>query len=179
MIEEEERIYQVFTDAATGLYDRRTMWARLAEEVSRARRYHYPIALLLVTLNAPDEGITSGYMQRLAESLKRFTRSSDILARYSEDTLALLLPCTDENGALRLARRIHQLATTLVPAGEGPLPTLHIGVTSASGDYGGDKVALVEQVEWALRKVRTQGIRDHTVVVRPTGDLPRWIEATP
>jgi len=178
---EQERTYQVFTDAATGLYDRRTMWARLAEEVSRARRYHYCLSLILVTFDFRQGDVQAEYIQRLAEGLKRFTRSSDILARYSEDTLALLLPCTDEDGALRLAQRIRQLATVMLPPAEkgAEAPAVHIGVTSTSGDYSGDKIALVEQVEWALRQARSQGPHDRTVVVRATGGSSGWTEATP
>ena len=47
MAEQVERAYEVFIDLATGFYDRRTMWARLAEEIARARRYRYPLSLIL------------------------------------------------------------------------------------------------------------------------------------
>jgi GGDEF domain-containing protein len=88
----------------------------------------------------------------------------DILVRYSEDALALLLPCTDETGALHLAERIRRLASVEPSSPEegGPIP-VSIGITSTRGEYRGDKIALVEQVEWALRKAQGEG--GSTVVV--------------
>lgn len=150
---EQERVYEVFIDRETGLYDRRTMWSRLAEEVSRTRRYRYPLALMLIAFESPNSRLAVEYLLQLAQILKCRTRTSDLLARYSEDTLALLLPCTNEHGALRLAERIRQLAATLSPI---LARSLSIGVTSAPGGYNGDKIALVEQVEWALRQALEQ-----------------------
>ncbi len=146
---EQERVYEVFIDRETGLYDRRTMWSRLAEEVSRIRRYRYPLALMLIAFEVPNSRLAVESLVQLAQILKRHTRASDLLARYSEDTLALLLPCTNEHGALRLAERIRHLAAALSPVWA---QTLSIGVTSAPGGYSGNKIALVEQVEWALRQ---------------------------
>lgn len=161
---EQERVYEVFVDRETGLYDRRTMWSRLAEEVSRTRRYRYPLALMLLSFVSPNSRLAVEYLLQLAQILKRHTRSSDLLARYSEDTLALLLPCTDERGALRLAKRIRQLAAVLSPASA---QALRIGVTSALGGYNGNKIALVEQVEWALRQALEQ--EERTVFVPAPG----------
>jgi len=167
MAETIERAYEVFIDPVSGLYDRRTMWSRLAEEVSRARRYHYPLTLMLVALSTPEAQRATEHLLQLAELLKQYTRASDVLTRYSEDTLLLLLPCTDERGALLLAERIRRLALGVQEQSEEPSQevAVSIGVTSAHGDYIGDKVALVEQVEWALYKAREQQEGDRTVVV--------------
>lgn len=161
---DQERAYEVFIDRETGLYDRRTMWSRLAEEVSRTRRYRYPLALMLLSFESLNPRLAVEYLFQLAQILKRHTRASDFLARYSEDTLALLLPCTDERGALRLAERIRQLAGSLSPASA---QALSIGVTSAPGGYNGNKIALVEQVEWALRQALEQ--KGRTVFVPAPG----------
>lgn len=161
---EQERVYEVFIDRETGLYDHRTMWSRLAEEVSRTRRYRYPLALMLISFEFPNSRLVVEYLLQLAQILKRHTRTSDLLSRYSEDTLALLLPCTDERGALRLAERIRQLAAALSPASA---QALSIGVTSAPGGYNGNKIALVEQAEWALRQALEQ--KGQTVFVPAPG----------
>lgn len=168
MAEPAERSYETFIDLATGLYDRRTMWSRLAEEIARARRYHYPLSLMLLAFETLDPKQAVGQLLHLAGLLKRQTRTADILARYSENTLAILLPCTDEAGAVNLAERIHRL-TQAEPAdgaaaGGGPL--LRIGLTVASQDYAGDKLDLVEQVEWALREAKEKGSK-HLIVVVP------------
>ena len=168
MAEQAERSYEVFVDLATGLYDRRTMWSRLAEEMARARRYHYPLSLMLLAFDTPDPNEAVGQLLRLARLLRRQTRTADVLVRYSEDTLAILLPCTDEAGALRLAERIRRVAqaepTASAASEEEPL-LLRIGLMAASQDYSGDKLDLVEQVEWALREAKKKGSEDRTVVV--------------
>lgn len=167
MVEQVERSYETFIDLATGLYDRRTMWSRLAEEIARARRYHYPLSLMLLAFDTPDPHHAVGRLLHLAKLLKRQTRTADILVRYSENTLAILLPCTDEAGAVNLAERIHRLAQAEwadgAAAAEGPL--LRIGLTVASQDYGGDKLYLVEQVEWALREAKKKGSKNLVIVV--------------
>jgi PleD family two-component response regulator len=165
MAEQPDRSYEVYVDLATGLYDRRTMWSRLAEEVARAQRYHYPFSLMLITLRTPASRPAVEELPELARLLKRHTRAADILARYSEDTLAVLLPCTDERGAVRLAERIRQIVVENMLPQHHAMHTVHIGLTTTSGDYVGDKVALVEQVEWALRKAQTPGGEHRTVVV--------------
>lgn len=164
-MEEVQRVYKVYIDATTGFYDRRTMWYRLAEEVSRARRYRYPLSLMLVQVGASEPQQVEERVLRLADVLKRHTRSVDILVRYSEDALALLLPCTNETGAVHLAERIRGLASAEEPpTGTEEEAPLSIGITSTRGDYRGDKIALVEQVEWALNKAQSEG---GTIVVVP------------
>jgi diguanylate cyclase (GGDEF)-like protein len=165
MADQPDRSYEVYVDMATGLYDRRTMWSRLAEEVARARRYHYPFSLMLITFQNPDLDPAVEQVLELANLLKRHTRAADILARYSEDTLAVLLPCTDEHGAVRLAERIREIVLDKMPSQRHAMSTLHIGLTTTAGDYAGDKVALVERVEWALREAQIPGGEHRTVVV--------------
>jgi diguanylate cyclase (GGDEF)-like protein len=173
MVELAERSYEVYIDLATGLYDRRTMWSRLAEEVARARRYHYALSLMLITVDTSDPHRALERLLELSKVLKQHTRTADILVRYSEDTLALLLPCTDERGALQLAERIRHLVQVMLPPPyeSGESAPIRIGVTSTSGEYSGDKVALVEQVEWALRKTQRKGGENRTVVVPAPQDV--------
>jgi diguanylate cyclase (GGDEF)-like protein len=168
MSEREERAYQVSIDPATGLYDRRTMWSRLAEEVSRARRYRYPLALMLITINLPNPREAEGYIVQLAEILKGHTRAADILVRYNENSLAMLLPCTDQEGALHVAQRIQQVTQTADREPEAA--SMSIGVTTTSGEFHGDKIALLEQVEWAMRRAQEEE-RKIVVVPPPTGHL--------
>jgi two-component system cell cycle response regulator len=166
MLEPDQRVYKVYLDPLTGLYDRRTMWARLAEEVSRARRYHYHLSLMLISVDLVDPPQAEEYILHLAQILRNNTRTVDILVRYSRDALALLLPCTNEAGAIELAERIRQVAlATWAPAraGDCTLP-ISIGVTSPPGDHWGDKIAQVEQVEGALRQARREGGQQVVVV---------------
>ena len=166
MTELAERSYEVHIDLATGFYDRRTMWSRLAEEVARAQRYHYPFSLMLITVEAGETRRAVEQVLELAKLLKSHTRTADVLVRYSEDILALLLPCTDEQGSVQLAERIRRMMAQPAQGSElGDPHALRIGLTSMAGDYSGDKVALVEQVEWALRKAHKRGGENRTVVV--------------
>ncbi|MBN1483614.1 MAG: diguanylate cyclase [Chloroflexia bacterium] len=173
MTEQQQRTYKVYLDPITGFYDRRTLWSRLAEEVARARRYRYHLSLMLISIDLCDPAEVEEQVLQLSGLLKQSTRAVDILVRYSKDALALLLPCTDETGAVELAQRIqHMIRNVAEPASDrsDPLP-VSIGVTSSPGEDWGNKIALVEQVEAALRQARREG-GNHVVVVPVKGGVP-------
>jgi len=105
------------SDALTGLIDRAHFDEELTVETRRARYSGQPMALLLAELEGLPE-----YRQRLgrtaADKVMRHVaqlarqalkRPADLLARHSEDVLALLLPDTDACGATALARRLCQV----------------------------------------------------------------------
>ncbi len=154
MPERVERAYPVTIDSDTGLYDRWTMGFRASEEVERAQRYGYPVSLLMVTFQGSEVRRAEEKVLQLAELLRRHVRSADVLARYSYDTLALVLPYTGEEGARQLAQRIIQLATVMQPPTGllgGPVP-VQAGLTTVPQGYRGNGHTLVEQLAAGLKQ---------------------------
>lgn len=141
-----KRAYEASLDPITGLYDGQTIRLRLVEELSRARRYSYPLSLVLVTFPTVDVKHAEEHLRQLAELLERHVRTVDILARCERDSLVLLLPHTDQEGACRLGERVYQLATVMqLPAGLGGRPApVQVGITTVPADYDGEAAAVVD-----------------------------------
>ena len=86
-------------DALTGLYNRRSGEQRLAEEISRAMRYHSPLTLLMLDLDGLKQindkmGHAAGdlVLKAFAERVQRAIRGSDLAVRLGGDEFFLLLP---------------------------------------------------------------------------------------
>jgi diguanylate cyclase (GGDEF)-like protein len=101
------------TDPLTGLYNRRLFGESLDKEITRARRYAHPVALVLLDLHRFKEvndkhGHPKGdeVLRAAAHTLKSSLRTSDSAFRIGGDEFALLLPQTDEVQAMALSRRV-------------------------------------------------------------------------
>lgn len=113
-IRQRERLeVEASTDSLTNLYNRRA-WDRLmAAEEERCRRYAHPAAIFYIDLNnlktvndhlghlAGDELI-----QKLADTLRKTVRHSDIIARLGGDEFTILSVENDEYGAEMLLQRL-------------------------------------------------------------------------
>jgi diguanylate cyclase (GGDEF)-like protein len=155
MPERMQRAHAASIDPATGLYDGWTIKVRATEEISRARRYRYPVSLVVVAFPSTEQRLIEERVRQLADLLERHVREADILARYGYDSLALLLPHTDEAGVRCVGERIQQLAMVMqLPEGLGgmPLPVC-VGVTTVPEDYFGDGAAVVDYLGENLRSL--------------------------
>lgn len=100
-----------FHDGLTGLANRRKLDIALIDELSRARRLNYPVAMLMLDLDrfklfndryghpAGDECLkaVAGVLSATVR------RTSDLAVRYGGEELALLLPNTPFEGACKVA----------------------------------------------------------------------------
>lgn len=103
------------TDVLTGLSNRRAFDLRLAEELERARRYAYPLSLLVMDLSGFKAindrlGHKQGdqALQAVASTLKKQRRNGDSLYRWGGDEFAAILPHADLEGAIAAATRYHR-----------------------------------------------------------------------
>ncbi len=101
------------TDGLTGLKNRRSFGAKLSEEYTRAVRYHQPLSLLLLDVDhfkqyndAFGHPAGDAVLRSVAETLGRTARDTDVAARYGGEEFAIILPLTDEAGALTIAERV-------------------------------------------------------------------------
>ncbi len=100
-------------DDLTGVYNRRLFNDRLQEEVKRAMRYKRPISLLMLDIDGfkevnDDFGHMVGdvVLEKFARLLKSSCREVDVVARYGGDEFSIILPETDNQGAMLIAERI-------------------------------------------------------------------------
>lgn len=126
--ESEKLRFLVALDAELGIANRRSFDRALRQEWRRAIRNQYPVALLLINLGASDDEASPeaqgnheviaaassnqpslqklGQLSQLAGTFAR--RPGDLVARYSDDVIAVLLVDTDRQNALLVARRLQE-----------------------------------------------------------------------
>jgi diguanylate cyclase (GGDEF)-like protein len=102
------------TDPVTGLWNLPYTNLKLAEEFKKARRFSVPVACVVLSLDerpgdAPaDEGAERQVLSEIAGLLLCESRDIDHLARLDARSFLLLLPHTDEHGALTMTNRVLQ-----------------------------------------------------------------------
>jgi diguanylate cyclase (GGDEF)-like protein len=119
-----------YTDALTGVFNRRYLERVLPTEKERAERFDHPIGLLMFDLDGFKEindhfGHAFGdrVLVAFADTLRRIVRRIDVVVRYGGDEFLVVLLETDANGVARAAHRIRDAvekalnASPLVPPG--------------------------------------------------------------
>ncbi len=109
-----QRIQELsITDDCTGLYNARHLSTVLAEEVQRSQRFGYEFSVLFLDIDnfkrVNDEyGHLTGskLLGRIGQCLHENLRLVDSAFRYGGDEFIILLPQTDKDGALLVARRL-------------------------------------------------------------------------
>lgn len=98
-------------DSVTGLYNRRYLMERLDEEVCRACRYSYEVALVLVQVQFPED--LSDYVRMIrrddilhkaGEKIKASIRKVDVACRLSDSVFAVILPHTGQQAQIVVER---------------------------------------------------------------------------
>jgi len=107
------------TDALTGAFNRRYLMDQLPREVERARRYAYPIAVLMCDIDhfkrlndecghAAGDEVLEQFTSRVQRSIRL---NSDWMARYGGEEFIVVLPETGRDGALNVAEKIRALVS--------------------------------------------------------------------
>ena len=157
------------TDSLTGLANRRRLDASGAIEVARARRYEWPIAVLLLdidhfkTVNDRFGHATGDIVLReVAKLCGAELRGHDVLARWGGEEFALLLPQCDLAAAMGVAERIlDRLRSAPLSVLDGGGITMSIGAAVvADGDVA--LAPAMERADAALYRAKREG-RDRAI----------------
>ncbi|PAD66205.1 hypothetical protein CHH83_25195 [Bacillus sp. 7586-K] len=150
-------------DPLTKLYNRRYLYQRLEEEVSKFQRYKKPFSILLIDVDnfkpyndsfghlAGDELLTS-----LASIMAKDIRPLDVLCRWGGEEFVILYPETDQIKAMAAAERLRELV--MAYDFKNGQVTISIGVAIY------DKVEmtineLINKADKALYKAKIEKIR--------------------
>jgi diguanylate cyclase (GGDEF)-like protein len=125
-------------DALTGCLNHRQFIMDFDREFSRVNRYKDNLSLLMVDLDH-FKSVNDSYghpagdivLQKVAEAMGTQLRASDTLYRYGGEEFVILLPETDQRGALTVAESIRRKVadTTIVVDGQQTVTiTVSIGV---------------------------------------------------
>jgi diguanylate cyclase (GGDEF)-like protein len=163
----EEMARLAVTDDLTALYNRRHFHDRLAEEIRRGQRYSCCFSVLYVDIdNFKVINDTWGHalgdriLADLGKVLKKWGRSSDLVARIGGEEFAALLPMTDAAAATRAADRLREMVADHSFPRRKRL-TVSLGIASFPGD-GQTAEDLLKKADAALYTAKKLG-RNRTV----------------
>ncbi|MFN3534242.1 MAG: GGDEF domain-containing protein, partial [Desulfatiglandales bacterium] len=135
----EERLKNLsITDPLTGVYNMRYFVERLEHEIGRFNRYGDQFSVIMLDLDHfksinDDFGHDKGdeVLVGTVSTIKSRIRSIDVLARWGGEEFVLLLPSTDKEGAVALAKDL-RLKLREKDYSIGRKVTASFGITSIS-----------------------------------------------
>jgi diguanylate cyclase (GGDEF)-like protein len=154
-------------DGLTGCLNRHTADTLLDHALSRGRRERTPVALVLIDLDHFKQ-INDRHGHRMGdEALRRFAdvvrsrlRAADVFGRWGGEEFGLILPKTDQAGALRLAEAVRASVEALELRSATGLPValrLSAGVAVAEPDGGLTAERLYTLADAALYEAKARG----------------------
>lgn len=175
-----------YHDTLTELHNRRAFDDRFQLEWDRSRRSGEPLSLLLIDLDYfkaynDSYGHTAGdqCLHRAATCIAQsLRRASDFTARLGGEEFAVLLPDTDESGAVEMAQTVVEALRALDIRHEGsPLDRVTGSVGAATSGSGIDSAAtLYERADLAMYEVKRRG-RDGLLHEQAMRMLPVPVQA--
>ena len=166
------------TDPLTGVANRRRFLEEMGQELARHRRFRRPAAFLLLDLDHFKQvNDTHGHaagdlaLRHLAQLAQTRLRRLDLFGRLGGEEFGILLPGTDEAGALAFAETFRsQVAHTPVQSAAGPITlTVSIGLT-AFDPADADPDAILARADEALYRAKEGG--RNRVVSNPVPQRP-------
>lgn len=159
------KLYELaITDGLTKLYIHRYFQTRLESELSRAKRYHSKLSLLLMDLDHFKKvNDTYGHQQgdqvlkSFAQIIRSRIRPSDVPARYGGEEFAILLPETSVEGAKQVGEKLRASWEEFAfqfPDGEKHF-TASVGVSFWDGFSS--REVFIQQADRALYKAKEMG----------------------
>ncbi len=183
---EMQRLYEAaradsLRDALTGLGNHRAFQEELERELEWYNRHQVPVSLLLIDLDDlklinDSEGHAAGdkLLTEFGHLINLSVRYSDRAFRIGGDEFAILMPHTDREGALNIARRL-QAKTDQPPSGSRRIP--FSGGISACPELATTRAQLYTQADAALYWCKRHG-RATVDVFHPARDRGASAEVT-
>ena len=165
----QEMLYKVetmaITDPLTDLFNRRRFETIVEQEFSRTRRYQTPLSCMMIDIDyfkrINDEfGHRTGdtVLKDISRILKECIRDVDTASRWGGEEFVVLLPQTEEKGAIKPALRIidHVLNQSFegVPSGR---VSVSIGIASAPDPAIDSGEKLVDFSDLAMYEAKRKG----------------------
>ena len=151
-------------DGLTELFNKRYFEEILEKEITRAKRYHLQVGLLMIDVdNFKAVNDTLGHLQgdkvlqKLGFLLMNSIRRADVAARYGGDEFVIIATQSTKEDAYELGKRLRRLTDqTNFFEGSPRKITVSIGVSSYPTDEE-DKIKLVEIADKMLYEAKRLG----------------------
>ncbi len=169
------------TDALTGLLNRRQLDRRVAEAVRLARRHGRPLSCLMIDLDGfkavnDEHGHHVGdeVLREVGKRLRLVARRSDVVGRYGGEEFVMLLPETDEEGAVATAERVRAAIGEPLAEEAGEIALgASVGVAVFGFGTASDRLGLYAAADAALYAAKRAGrgrvVVDAAVANRDSG----------
>ncbi|MGH2793176.1 MAG: diguanylate cyclase [Actinomycetota bacterium] len=159
-------------DPLTGLLNHGEFQRQLAAEAGRLERFSslrtsgHRLSLLLIDIDRfkmlnDRYGHPAGdaVLRDVANAINAAVRSFDVVARYGGEEFAVILPETDEEGALQVAERVREaVRSTVSPPKAGPRRRVTVSIGSATAPADGSNPAeLIASSDDALYRAKDTG----------------------
>ncbi len=125
LIQERDRLVDeleehILVDKESGMPNHRALCQSLESQVSRSRRYHNPLTIIILRLNNLDDYVSATQNKNPASlfislryMLNDQLRWADIIGRLDENELLMVLPETHASDAVMLAQKVSRRIETL------------------------------------------------------------------
>jgi len=158
-------------DPLTTLHTRPVLDAVLPKECCRAERFEHWLSMMLIDIDnlsainkAHGYGVGDRILERMGILLRAYFREHDWVARYDEDTIAVLLPETTPADAMLLAERTRTMVEERLTfrdhrTDQRAVVTVSVAVTSARALEGEpiDHQRFSAEAEAALERAKVSG----------------------
>lgn len=161
-----EEIYRLSTvDGLTQIFNKRYFLETLGRELSRARRYDRPLALVMFDIDYFKQcNDTFGHragdfvLREISDVVRERARKVDVLARYGGEEFALILPEIELKGAALFAEKIRTMLAESKFNFEGKaIPvTISVGVAELTPDVA-TYDDLIKRADARLYKAKQTG----------------------
>jgi two-component system cell cycle response regulator len=158
--------YQTQIDSLTGLFNRRAFEKKIGEEFERSKRYGHPLSVVILDIdNFKKINDTYGHhggdaaLVRISEILRERSRRSDFPSRFGGEEFVLVLPETDQDSAIQVARKFHdEIRNCSFGTVEKPFVlTVSMGLTSTTKKEYSDWREMVADADCALYQAKNTG----------------------
>ena len=156
-----------YTDGLTGIRNRRYLNRALEREFARARREKSPVAALLIDIDHfkqfnDNHGHLVGddCLREVAQCIQQCAlREYDVVARYGGEEFCILLPNTDQTGAMQVAEQVCSAIRDINfdVDGQQVMITASIGVTSCIPERHQDVDRFIAAADSALYTSKANG----------------------
>lgn len=154
------------TDRLTDLYNHGYFQQRLEEEIARADRFGHELSIAMMDIDY-FKSFNDAYghpkgdevLRCIAGVVRKYMREVDVAARYGGEEFVVILPETDEVGALQVAERIRagvEQQTFNLEGGEEIHRTVSIGVASYRV-HASTQSALIEMADRSMYEAKRGG----------------------
>lgn len=148
-------------DILTKIANRSYFDEYLQREWNRLQKYELSLSLILCNISFFNSDIQDEYLRQIADTIgKCKRRGADLVARYTGEEFAMILPNTQSEAAFDVAEAILSAAKVIVTvdaSSKSEFVTLSLGVTSIIPSPESSTEQLIKTVEKALEQAKLEG----------------------